>query len=152
MDEDLRVADRIAVQFLDVEVVHRQPGVPDHQPGDRGLLARPEQENVPGPQVDGVHPPPAPVVPVRIDRYMFWLRAPAQTFAPNHPPRVVAGRFDHLSKNSKLAGTVQLEKLLPYNFRNVPDCHDTGLRLCHFETSFAYVSRVQHQRLRSPSA
>ena len=36
MDEDLAMADRVAVQFLDLEVVHRQPGVADHERSDRG--------------------------------------------------------------------------------------------------------------------
>jgi hypothetical protein len=46
------VTNRVAMQFFDVEVLHRQQVVPDHQPGDRGLFARPKQENVADPQID----------------------------------------------------------------------------------------------------
>ena len=75
MHQHLRVADRVAVQFLDVEVVHRQPGVPDHQSGDRGLLARPEQQNVANSQVDGVDPTSFAIIAIGIEEDVFRLRA-----------------------------------------------------------------------------
>jgi hypothetical protein len=96
----LAVADCIAMQIFDMEVVHRLVCVSDGQLYDGGMLSGSKQQKVSDPQVDRINPPPFTEKIHRIHGDMFRLWALAQCLATDHPPRVVTCRFDLFAANA----------------------------------------------------